>query len=126
MNLKAGEVSAEELTAAIKKHLDLFKAAYGDGAVKPKHHFAAHLGPMLGRFPFLLSTFMHERKHRVVKKYTRDRRNLKSWDLGAVEEVTCHQLWELNRPLLETFNTVKATKKITDVLTEVFPESGNS
>ena len=124
IELKSGTVSADTLTAAIKKHLDLFKAAYGDSAVRPKHHFALHLGPMLARFPFLMSTFVHERKHRLVKKYTRDRRNLTNWDLGAIEEVTCHQLWELDRPLLEAYNTVKPSRSMKDVLQEVFPEAG--
>ena len=122
MNLKSGTVPADSLTMAILNHLDLFKTAYGDSAVRPKHHFAVHLGPMLGRFPFLMSTFMHERKHRVVKKYTRDRRNLMSWDLGAIEEITCHQLWELGKPLLDTFSTAKPKGKMLDVLREVFPE----
>ena len=123
MELKAGTVTEAVLTTAVRRHLDLFKTAYGDSAVRPKHHFATHLGPMLGRFPFLLSTFMHERKHRVVKKYTRDRRNLTNWDLGAIEEVTCHQLWELDRPLLDAYSTVKPTGKMRDVLHEVFPEA---
>jgi hypothetical protein len=119
--LKTGTVAADALTIAIKNHLVLFKEAYGDSAVRPKHHFAAHLGPMLARFPFLLSTFVHERKHRVPKKYTRDRRNLQSWDLGAIEEVTCHQLWELGKPLLQRLATYKPKGKMLDVLREAFP-----
>ena len=121
--LKAGSVSAATLTAAVRKHLDLFLPAYGEDAVRPKHHYAAHLGPMLEKFHLLLSTFLQERKHRVVKKYTRDRRNLTNWDLGAVEKVTCHQLWELDRPLLEEYATVEPRGKMKDVLKEVFPEA---
>ncbi len=67
LDLQAGTVSAGALTTVIKNHLGLYEIAYGDSAVRPKHHFALHLGPMLRRFPFLLSTFVHERKHRVVK-----------------------------------------------------------
>ena len=121
LDLKAGTVSADALTTAILRHLGLYSIAYGDSAVRPKHHFALHLGPMLRRFPFLLSTFVHERKHRVVKKYTRDRRNLQSWDLGAIEEITCHQLWELGKPLLHTFKTAQPRPKMLDVLREIFP-----
>ncbi len=121
LDLKAGTVSADALTTAILRHLGLYSIAYGDSAVRPKHHFALHLGPMLRRFPFLLSTFVHERKHRVVKKYTRDRRNLQSWDLGAIEEITCHQLWELGKPFLNTFKTSKPRPKMLDVLRELFP-----
>ena len=80
-----------------------------------------HLGPMLARLPFMLATFVNERKHRVVKKYTRDRRSLQSFDLGAIEEITCHQIWELGKPILSTFNTAKPSRRMVDVLREVFP-----
>ena len=123
INLKTCKVSSETLTRTITHHLALFKEAYGDGAVRFKHHCALHLGPMLGRFPFLMSTFVHERKHRVVKKYTRDRRNLQSWDLGAIEEVTCHQLWELGKPLLQTYTTSRPKGKMLDILRELFPDA---
>ncbi len=120
--LKSGTVSPAALTLAVEQHLELYKKAYGESAVRPKHHFALHLGAMLQRFPFLLSTFVHERKHRVVKKYTRDRRNLRSWDLGAIEEITCHQLWELGKPLLHTFSTSQPKGRMLAVLRELFPE----
>ena len=90
--LKTCTVSAGALCEAINTHLALYKTAYGDEWIRPKHHFALHLGPMLARFPFLLSTFVNERRHRVVKKYTRDRRTLQNFDLGAIEEITCHQI----------------------------------
>jgi len=121
LDLKAGTVSADTLTTVIQNHLGLYKISYVDSGVRPKHHFALHLGPMLRRFPFLLSTFVHERKHRVLKKYTQDRRSLQSWDLGAIEEITCHQLWELGKPLLHKFSTSKPRPKMLDVLREVFP-----
>ncbi len=122
LDLKAGTVSADALATAIKNHLWLYKLAYGDNAVRPNRHFALPLGPMLRRAPFLLSIFVHERKRRVVKKYTRDRRNLQSWDLGAIEEITCHQIWELGKPLLHTFKTSNPRPKMVDVSREIFPE----
>ena len=89
-SVKTCTVSAEALTEAIKTHLVLYKAAYGDAGIRPKHHFALHLGPMLARFPFLLSTVVNERRHRVVKRYTRDRRNLQSFDLSTIEDISYH------------------------------------
>ena len=66
LSLKTGMVTAEALTAAIQTHLILFLAAWGEWYVRPKHHYAIHLGPMLAHFKFLLATFTHERKHRLV------------------------------------------------------------
>ena len=97
VSVKTGLVSASDLLSAISVHLPLYKACYGDGCVRPKQHYALHLPDMLQRFGFLLATFTHERKHRLVTRYTRDRKNLSSWDLGAIEDNTCHQMWELKQ-----------------------------
>ena len=126
IRLKTCSVSDVALTEAIKTHLVLFKAAYGEDGIRPKHHQALHLGPMLARFPFLLSTFVNERRHRVVKKHTRDRRNLRSFDLGTIEEITCHQIWELGKPLLHTFQTSKPRGPMLDVIREMFPHGDAS
>ena len=56
------------------------------------------LPDMLRRFGYLLALFVEDRKHRLVSKYGRDRHNDKSWDAGLMEDVTCHQLWELAQP----------------------------
>ena len=67
-------------------------------------------------------TFTHERKHRLVTRYTRDRRNLKNWDSGAIEEITCHQLWELSEPFFGVCNSARALGKILIPLRELFPD----
>ena len=99
IKLKTCTVSAGSLAEAINTQLGFYKAAYGDAGIRPKHHQALHLGPMLARCPFMLSTFVNERRHRAVKKYTRDRRTLKSFDLGTIDEIACHQVWEFGKPL---------------------------
>jgi hypothetical protein len=42
------------------------------------------------------------RKHRAIKRHTRHRLNLKHWDLGSLEEVTCNQIRELKRSFVKT------------------------
>ena len=76
--VKTGSVDPDELESAIRKHFDLFKAAYGESDVRPKHHYALHLAAQLRRFGTLITTLTHERRHRLFKKYCRDRRNLQS------------------------------------------------
>jgi len=120
-SVKTGTVGADELFAAIVTHLTLYQIAYGDDATRPKHHYALHLPDMLRRFGFLLSTFTHERKHRIVKRYTRDRKTLKNWALGAIEDITCHQIWENSLPFFLAFSTSHPKGKMFYALRELFP-----
>ena len=116
-----GTVNWKDLDKAFVTHLELYKSCYGANKFRPKHHYALHLGPMLKHHGFLLMTFTHERKHRLVVRYTRDRRNLKAWDAGAIEEITCHQLWELSEPFWGVCNTAEARGTILIPLKEMFP-----
>jgi hypothetical protein len=121
VSVKTGLVSASVLFSAISVHLPLYKACYGDGCVRPKHHYALHLPDMLQRFGFLLATFTHERKHRLVTRYTRDRKNLSSWDLGAIEDITCHQMWELKQEFFMAMKTSFPRGRSLYALREIFP-----
>ena len=119
--VKTGVISSDELFVAIVAHLTLYTEAYGDDAVRPKHHYALHLPDMLRKFGFLLATFTHERKHRVVKRYTKNRMNLKKWALGAIEEITCHQIWENKVPFFLACSTAYPKKSMLPGLRELFP-----
>ena len=121
MSIRTGSVSASALFEAIVLHLELYKACYGDSAMRPKHHYALHLPAMLEFFGFLLATFTEERKHRLVMRYTRDRKSLQSWDLGAIEEITCHQMWELSQPFFLAFSSARPRGRICWALQEAFP-----
>ena len=119
--IKACNVSPDLLAAAISAHYDLFIRAYGAEDARPKHHYALHLPEMLRFFGFLLSTFTHERKHRLVIRYTRGRMNLQSWGKGAIEEITCHQIWELKQSFFMDDVVAKPTGRTLLALREIFP-----
>ena len=119
--VKTGTVEHTKLREAIMHHLILSKACYGESEFKPKHHYALHLPVMLKRHGFLLMTFTHERKHRLVTRYTRDRRNLRSWDAGAIEEIVCHSMFELSRPFYGVVKSAQARGAILIPLRELFP-----
>ena len=118
----AGFVSPGELRGAIEKHLALFIAAYGDDAIRPKHHFALHLPHMLYLFGFLISTFTHERKHRCFKRYARPRTSGENFELGVLEEMTCHSIWELSQKQWLAFSTSKPSKRQLGFLAEIFAD----
>ena len=120
--VKTATVTSQELDRTICEHLRLFKSCYGSKLFRPKHHYALHLPGQLAHHGFLLATFTHERKHRLVTRYTRDRKKLKKWDAGSIEEITCHQIWELARPFFKVCNSGNARGPILVALRELFPD----
>ena len=57
-----------DIKTALSKHQQLFVEAYSESSCLPKHHCSLHLGEQLERDGFLLDTFVHERKHRLIKQ----------------------------------------------------------
>ena len=88
------------LEAAIMKHLRLLQEVYDLSDFRPKHHYATHLAEMLEWFGCLISCFVHERHHRLVKNYMRFKDNTTSYELGTVEDITIHQLMDLENDFL--------------------------
>ena len=118
---RTGQVTHDELRAAIFHHLVLCMQAYGPDFFRPKHHYATHLADMLARFGYLLSTFVQERKHRLVTRYARDRRALKSFETGLIEDITSHQIWELSQTFYFATKSAKPTKRMLMFLQDIFP-----
>ena len=56
--------------------------------MKPKHHYAIFLGLM----DFAFAVFVHERKHRVAKRYAMNRRNAQAYEAGVIEDITVYHL----------------------------------
>lgn len=119
--VRSGCVSAPELAAAVQNHLLLYVAAYGDNMTRPKHHYSQHLGPQLLLCGFLLATFVHERKHRLVTRYGRDRKNLMSFEAGSIEEICCHQIFEMQQKFFLRCNASTARGRMLIPLQELLP-----
>ena len=126
--VKCRNVSPACLKLRILDHLRRYVAAYGADAVRPKHHYALHLPEMLARHGTLVGTLTNERRHRVVKRYTRDRRCLLRWELGALEEMTCHSRWELSEPFLRSghVNPTPPRPQALAVLRELFGDDARA
>jgi hypothetical protein len=60
------------LDRAIMDHATLFTAVHGEDAAPPKFHFALHMGSFLRKFGVLPNCVVHERKHKVIKRYLQD------------------------------------------------------
>ena len=114
-------VQPSSLYRAIAMHFRLFIAAYGANDVRPKHHYALHLPLMLKQFGVLVTTLVHERRHKLAKKYARNRDATVQFERGLVEDVTCHQLWELGQPFFQTGSSAQPKGQIMKALRDMFP-----
>ena len=120
-SVKTGRVTPDQLHRVIETYFRLFVAAWGEERVRPKHHYLLHLADCLREHATLLNTFVHERKHRMVMRYTRGRSVTQKWSLSVVEEIACHTLWEMNLPFFQSYTTSKPSKRILRSLEAVFP-----
>ena len=95
MQFKDGTVQPACLKQRCVDHLSSFLRAYGDVGWLPKHHLSLHLHLELKRFKTLLGLLVQERRHKVVKRWTKDRYSCKSFERGLIEEVTLEHLHQM-------------------------------
>jgi hypothetical protein len=99
MRWPLGLYTPEQLGAAIQHHLDGFLLCYGGGPWRPKMHFAMHLANMARKFDgFLISCFVHERKHKEIKRYANKLENTTRYERSILEQVLHKQFEDLNDP----------------------------
>ena len=88
-------MSHATLGAAISHHFMLRTRVYGHMLTIPKCHYALHLPGLLKEFGYLISTFMHERKHRVLKAFANNRHYVGKQERGLLQDCTCRELQRL-------------------------------
>ena len=86
--------SRQNNRASIRHFRQMSWAAYGDDPIRPKYHYILHLPDMLQRHGSVFSCLVNERRHRLVKQYTRTRSAPSRWELGALEEIVTCQMYE--------------------------------
>ena len=64
-----GKTTPAGLGAAIQEHFQACEFAYSDEHVTPKYHYATHLPEQYQRHGLLVNCFVHERKHRELKRF---------------------------------------------------------
>ena len=82
------------------RHLKAFQHAYKGLGWRPKHHWAYHLWHMFKTFVFLLGLLVTERRHKIVKRWSKDKFNSSSFERGLMEELTLQHLADLAPPWL--------------------------
>ena len=116
----SGNVTPAMLADAIARHYAAHVVAYGYAIFVPKHHFMLHIPRQLERFKFLVACFVHERKHKIVKRWavplcTGNNRN---YERSLLEECTMAHLHSLKDPLLKPclLETTAASPKVVGAL----------
>jgi hypothetical protein len=96
---RSTHISPSMLQRAQRQHLDAFLAAYGEQHCLPKHHYALHVPEDYRQCGMILSCLVHERKHKMVKRFIEDHRNTAKhttgptgFDAFCLREAICHQL----------------------------------
>ena len=89
MQAGAGAQVQRELDEAIDEHLRLHIACRGETMWKPKYHYSLHIKMVKG---YLLSCFVHERKHRHLKRILLLHQSARAFERSVMEELTAKHL----------------------------------
>ena len=114
-----GKCTPDQLKDAVRTFIDACKAAGWEQYFIPKFHWLCHLHCHLKRFGCLPTCWVHERKHRVSKRYSSDITNTQVMERSVLGEVVAHNLHDLKRPGLFNLSPglvepIKAKKPLVD------------
>ena len=87
-----GLVTSDALNTSVEKFLALVVDTWGNDYVVPKFHWLLHFGDHLDTFGTLISCFVHERKHRGVKRFATDVRNTRNLEASVLHECTAQHI----------------------------------
>jgi len=90
-----GLCSPQQLRAQVDRFLMACADARWRDKMVPKFHWLIHLAKHMEDLGTLISCWVHERKHRIVKRYANDIQNTIDFELSLLRQVVGHQLHEL-------------------------------
>ena len=124
VDVSRGIVTPSELFDAVLLHLTLHQDAYKFAYWIPKHHYAFHIPALLEKHGMLIACFLHERMHKILKRFTRDRMNTDAYEIGALEDITCQHLFDLEDLALEGLVGAKEPRaQVRAAIADVFPNA---
>lgn len=93
-----GRISPSMLRTTVTTLLTLCVSAGWTDYMHPKFHWMIHFPMHLERFGCLPSCFAHERKHKMVKRYSNDVHNTLVFERSIIGQVCGHTLYNLSQP----------------------------
>ena len=123
-----GGLDPAALRGAIKEHCDLYLANYGPEWWVPKNHMSLHLPEFLARHGRLLSCFVHERKHKLVKRFANNMSDTsKSFEATVIRETLAAQFLAMQDELpqgdVHLIGKKRCTKAMASLIQDVFGKS---
>lgn len=90
-------VRPRELDEATCTYLRTFKGIYGEDCMTIKFHYILHFARYVRKWGILPNCFVHERKHRLAKRYGNEVKNITSeWEASVLREITCKHIHNLS------------------------------
>lgn len=83
------------LTTKIQAHLQAHKACYGEQYIKPKFHLGFHTAAAWSRDSHAMDTFVHERKHILLKSIAGNIKHTASFERSLLTRVLLAQMEDL-------------------------------
>ena len=100
-------ITAEEIVKGVENFLAKFCRVFGYNKQTPKFHWFLHFGRHYKKFETLLSCFVHERKHKVLKRYCENMRNTIVFEVSVLSEVCNHLMQAMvNDPFDDTIGLI--------------------
>ena len=87
-----GTVDPFKLHVAITEFMGAVVTAFGKDCLTPKFHQLQHLPQELHLHRTLVSCWVHERKHKMLKRYCQDVSNTIIFEESVLGEVSAHHL----------------------------------
>ena len=106
--------SVAEAIAATRQ-LAAHVLAYGYTLFVPKHHYMLHIPRQLAKFTMLITCYVHERKHKILKRWAVPLCPKKDNNRSLLEECTLAHINALQDPLLKPCLLEKVQAKPTVV-----------
>ena len=82
-----GNVTPRHLARCVQSFLSLYCLAFGADHTTPKFHWLLHFPSYLEKFGTLVACYVHERKHKMLKRYCTDIRNTTVFEHSVLAEV---------------------------------------
>ena len=99
--IHTGHVTSKRLAEAMAIHYAAHVIAYGYTLFVPKHHYMLHIPAQLDKFTMLIMCYVHERKHKVLKRWAVPLCPTKGNNRSLLEECTLAHIRALQDPLLK-------------------------
>ena len=118
-------ISPNQLSLTIYTFLKACIDAGWEMHMHPKFHWLVHFPAHLKQHGFLPSCWVHERKHKVSKRYANDIKNTSAYEFSLCKQVISHELSLLKQPGLFKFDVClikprKAPAKVFKFLSSCF------